>query len=1172
MKLEEIRPQMVLVGVDASGRAATVLAVEPLGDDALTVYYRCANEPPAERMLFRADEESLQPVETGLPWTFSGDGAEFRLAAEALRIHFAHLFDPLMAVHTSAVDPLPHQITAVYEALLPRQPLRFLLADDPGAGKTIMAGLFIKELIVRGDLRRCLIIAPGGLVDQWQDELDAKFGLAFDIFTRDMAEAARSGNPFAERNLLIARIDQLARDEALRAKLEATEWDLIVVDEAHKMAASYFGNKLSKTKRYLLGEALGGITRHLLLMTATPHNGKEEDFQAFMALLDPDRFHGKYREGEHIVEPGDLIRRMVKEELLKFDGTPLFPERRAHTVNYALSDPERILYDRVTDYVVHEMDRARRLEDDKRKGTVGFALTILQRRLASSPEAIFQSLRRRHERLAAMLEELRRDPAAFARAAGVEVLDDETLDDFYDDHSNEEAERLEEVIADRATAARTEAELRAEIACLAELVGEARRVRASGEDRKWGELRELLLDAPEMYVGNSLDRRKIIIFTEHRDTLNYLAERIAVLLGQPGAVVTIHGGVRREERRRIQEAFTQDKGVSVLVATDAAGEGVNLQRANLMINYDLPWNPNRLEQRFGRIHRIGQTEVCHLWNLVAVETREGVVYNRLLSKLETESHRLEGKVFDILGQVIDNKSLRGLLMEAIQYGDRPEVRDRLHRCIDEAFDPGRIAALAERNALASEHLTPGRVFEIKERMERAEALRLQPHFIHAFFSEAFASLGGHLKKREPGRFEITHVPACLRGGGRVASGSAPVLRQYERVCFEKDHLRLPGKPGAALLAPGHPLLDALVDLMLERHRPLLRQGAVLVDRTDESTEPRLLCVLDHAVRDGSHTADARPRVISRRLQFVAFSGDGSARREGPAPYLDYDVASPEERALAGEWWRKETAFSRDLERRALAYAARHEASDHFEEVRLRREAYLDATLRAVHDRLTREIHHWSHRYTKLKAELAAGRQPRMQPENARRRAEELTARLEERTRELRAARAVFSSTPALVGAALVVPAGWLRLRTGSHSPAASADAAARQRMEMLGMRAVMEHERSLGFEPTDVSAENLGWDIQSRTSGGGLRFIEVKARVRGAPTVTVTRNEILAALNKPESYYLAIVVVDGDTVDGPHYIRSPFDREVGFGVTSVNIDLPAYLHVAEEQARYGRKP
>jgi hypothetical protein len=343
MKLEGLQPNASVKGI-LPDSFVTVVNVQWFGSEALELTYKDVGGRPANLLLYRHDEPRLEIVEQGRPWSFDGDGSLLRLVSEAHRIRLAHLFDPVLAVHTSLVEPLPHQITAVYESMLPRQPLRFLLADDPGAGKTIMAALLIKELIVRGDLQRCLIVCPGSLVDQWQDELYRRFQLPFDILTNDKLEAARTGNWFLENNLVIARLDKLSRDESVQDKLKAPDcrWDLIVCDEAHKMSASFFGGEVKFTKRHKLGQMLSPLTRHFLLMTATPHNGKEEEFQLFMALIDGDRFEGRFRDGVHTADVSDLMRRMVKEKLLKFDGTPLFPERMAYTVPYKLSVGEVI--------------------------------------------------------------------------------------------------------------------------------------------------------------------------------------------------------------------------------------------------------------------------------------------------------------------------------------------------------------------------------------------------------------------------------------------------------------------------------------------------------------------------------------------------------------------------------------------------------------------------------------------------------------------------------------------------------------------------------------------------------------------------------------------------------------------------------------------------------------
>ena len=407
MKLEDLQANAAVRGILSDG-LVTVVSVAWFGTEALELTYKTPAGKVANELLYRHDEARLEIVEAGRPWSFDGDGALFRLISEAQRIRLAHLFDPLLAVHTSVVEPLPHQITAVYESMLPRQPLRFVLADDPGAGKTIMAGMLIKEMIARGDLQRCLVVCPGSLAEQWQDELFHRFQLPFDILTNDKLEAARTGNWFLETHLVIARLDKLSRNEDVQQKLQAPDcrWDLVVCDEAHKMSATFFGGEIKYTKRYRLGQLLSSLTRHFLLMTATPHNGKEEDFQLFMALIDGDRFEGRFRDGVHVADASDLMRRMVKEDLLKFDGAPLFPERIAHTVPYKLSKAEAHLYKVVTDYVREEFNRAEALKNDQRAGTVGFALTILQRRLASSPEAIHQSLRRRRERLESRLRDM----------------------------------------------------------------------------------------------------------------------------------------------------------------------------------------------------------------------------------------------------------------------------------------------------------------------------------------------------------------------------------------------------------------------------------------------------------------------------------------------------------------------------------------------------------------------------------------------------------------------------------------------------------------------------------------------------------------------------------------------------------------------------------------------
>ncbi len=1160
MQLQSIKTGMALAGIEHSV-LVTVVAVVPIAEGAVQVVYKTPDGTLKDRLLGHADESSISVATNERPWSFDGDGEVFKLTVEAKRIDLAFLFDPMMAVHTSNVEPLPHQITAVYESMLPRHPLRFVLADDPGAGKTIMAGLYIRELLMRADSRRILIVAPGSLVEQWRDELYEKFGLEFRIFSKDLEDASPSGNPFEDMDQLIVRLDQMARNEELQEKLCKAGWDLVVFDEAHKLAAHFFGSKLEKTGRFKLAEKIGAHARHLLLMTATPHNGKEEDFQLFLSLLDSDRFYGKFRDGVHKVDTSDLIRRMVKEKLVRFDGTPLFPERRAYTVNYELSDLEYALYEAVTQYVKTEMGKADAL-DGKRKGSVGFALTALQRRLASSPEAIFQSLKRRRERLERRLREEK------IGARGQQVLA-ETLAEVPEDDDElnaEEQETLEETLVDQATASQTIAELAAEIAILQSLEQQAKDLVASGKDRKWDELSSILQNEPRMHdAGGRM--RKIIIFSEHRDTLNYLHEKIAGVLGSHDAIVVIHGAVHRDERRKRQALFCSDPDVRVLVATDAAGEGVNLQRANLMVNYDLPWNPNRLEQRFGRIHRIGQPEVCHLWNLVAKETREGDVFFRLLEKLRVVSEALHGQVFNILGEVFDGNSLKEMLMEAIRYGDRPEVRARLGKKIDNALDRDHILSILNRDALAQESMSPERLFAVKEEMDKAEARRLQPHFVRSFFMKAFEMLGGSMHPREVARFEITHVPASIRERDRLITGRnrrelTPVLKRYERVCFTKEAVRpldIPGVAFANMIHPGHPLMLAVRDIILEKHSNLLRQGAVLVDLTDEGDAASLLFLLTHEIKSGDE------QVLSKRLQFVRVASDGSASFAGWAPHLDLEPLNPSDRPLLKELFAAPWICA-DQEQRALALAASTLVPEHFKEVAGRRIAHVDKTLAAVHERLTEEIHFWSDRWMRLKKDQEAGIDVRLNLENARRTIADLESRLENRKKELKSMRHVVSATPVALGGALVVPIGLLRRLRGETNAAPglfAADAAARKRIEDLAMETVRKAEESRGCRVVNVAADKCGWDLSSYppVSEGkqpDARHIEVKGRVKGSPTVTITRNEILYAFNQAEKFLLAIVLVGEDgTTEGPFYLQNPFDAEPGWGVSSINYELTA---------------
>ena len=1162
--LEDIGPGSMVRGV-VPDQPVQVVSVEWIGNQAINLVYRETNGGVSETTLYRDDEPSLGIDERGRTWSFDGDGALLRLVTEANRIELAYHFDPYLAIHTSRVDPLPHQISAVYSEMLPRQPLRFLLADDPGAGKTIMAGLLIKELIARADLERCLIVAPGSLVEQWQDELGEKFTLEFDILTREMIEISRSGNPFNDRNRMIARLDMLARDESLQEKLEqATEWDLIVCDEAHRMAATWFGGEVKYTKRYRIGQLLGRMCRHFLLMTATPHNGKETDFQLFMALLDGDRFEGRFRDGVHYADTKDLMRRLTKEELLRFDARPLFPERRAYTAKYELSPDEAALYSAVTDYVRTEMNRVQRFaeSDGRKRNTVGFALQILQRRLASSPAAIYRSLKRRRERLEIELGEARLRAKGQEVRPGAKEVDDETWQDL-EEYGQDEVEALEERIAAGSTASETAEQLALEIETLQNLERQALGVLHSGQDTKWSQL-DRILDDPLM-TDVSGARRKLIVFTEPKDTLNYLVDKIRARLGNPEAVAAIHGGVRREERRKIVERFMADRDLLVLVANDAAGEGVNLQRGHLMVNYDLPWNPNRIEQRFGRIHRIGQTEVCHLWNLVATDTREGEVYARLLEKLETAREALGGRVYDVLGELFEDTALKDLLFEAIQYGEQEEVKARLFKKVDGAADQDHLLRLLERRALTNDTLAVATVEELRLEMERAEAQRLQPCHIQSFFVEAFQHLGGRMKRREESRWEITHVPSAMRERDRQIGAGAAIQRRYERICFEKD--KIDQQPVAVFVAPGHPLLEAVISIIREKYGYLMRQGAILVDETDLGEALSAVVLLEHSVQDARTTATGKPHIVSEKLQFAAIGKDEIVESAGIAPHLNLRPARPDEAALI-EDESTEAWLRSDFEQRATEFATTELAREHVSAVRARRLPEIEKVEREVKARLNKEINYWDARAFELKEQERAGKKTRLNWQNAEQRAEDLADRLKRRMALLEQERFISSRPPRVRGGMLVIPRGLIDAAAQERdgvSKGFSADPDARRKIELAAMDAVMEVERQLGNKPVDVSAQKVGYDIASYDPDAtSHRFIEVKGRADGAKSVMITRQEIITSLHEPEKFILAIVEVEGGLADAPRYVRGALDEhEPRFEQDAIQYNLKRLLERSE---------
>ena len=1012
---------------------------------------------------------------------FSTKPLTIKRAYEAIRINFISSYDPFPAIHDAEIIPLPHQISAVYHDMLPRYPLRYLLADDPGSGKTIMTGLLIKELIIRRKINNCLIVCPGSLAEQWQNELLSKFHMHFDFLNDDI------NNKF-----YIAKLDTLSRNDKLKNKIKSINWDLIIIDEAHKLSASFGTTKINYTKRFRLGQLLSSITENFLLLTATPHNGKTKDFMLFLSLIDKDRFSTNYPAEQKDIS--FVMRRLIKEDLINFDGSKLFPQRTAYTVNYSLSDLESELYKQVTNYVCNEFNIADKLSG-KRKNTVGFALTVLQRRLASSPEAIFQSLKRRHDRLQQKLFDSQN------------IFGDDDFDE--DDYTSKQLEEAENFAVDYISAASSTFELQEEINILANLTQKAEQVRNSGKDRKWQELSKLLQEDNLMFSSDG-KREKLIIFTEHRDTLNYLYDKIINLLGNNSeAVVKIHGGINQSQRRKIEEEFRNNDNVIILIATDAAGEGINLQSSHLMVNYDLPWNPNRLEQRFGRIHRIGQKKNCYLWNLVAENTREGQVFQRLLSKIEEEKKVLGGKVFDILGKItFNNKSLRELLIEAVRYENT-----RINLSHND------IVSLINQYSLTDDKISHSQAVSIKQNMQRSDPNKLQPDYISSFFIEAFRELGGSIHPRENNSWEITRVPH------EILSFSDKISSRYHRINFTRD------------IIPGSDLLNAVVNSILTKYSNEIRNGTIFIDDNDYSQNLRFLFCIQHFIFDGTG------KELSKHVNFIELLADNYTFIDsGTAPYLNYRAPENNELSTALNLFDGKNNYLPH----ARKFAVNHIIPANIDKEKKIRLPLINAAELTITQTLSREID-----YSLSKADTLLKNGDTEAANLEYRRADELKQNMYQRINNLHSQKNIYSLPPVIISTSLIVPKGLLDKDKIINT----------QSTEYMAMNAVMELEKKLGFSPIDVSSKKCGYDIESRNNDS-VKFIEVKGHVKSSKNVTVTANEINTAVNSPDEFILAIVETDGNN---SHivYLKNSFKHHVDMAVSSISYDINKLIHISD---------
>ncbi len=1007
--------------------------------------------------------------------TFEASPKLFRLAVEALRTHLAHAFDPQFAVSVSQVDPLPHQLDAVYRHLLPLPRIRFLLADDPGAGKTIMAGLLLRELMQREDVSRVLVLCPKALTDQWRREMWERFRERFELVTGDMVSSSFGQNVWVENDRVVASVD-LAIQEHILPGLEQSRWDMVIFDEAHKLSAYRYGarGKIDKTKRYRLAEELADRTKHLLLMTATPHKGDPENFRLLLSLLDDKAFASQAGvESALNQDQSPYFLRRTKEAMKHFDGRPLFLPRHVRTMAYELQEHERQLYDAVTEYVSTGLAKAEQVEQGQRRN-VTLALIVLQRRLASSFYAMTRSLERRRDRLTEELKEARAGRAVTSRGNSIDYDPDD--DDF------EEISSEVEAALSGASAARTPKELEEEIQLLGQLLNLAEATRAKGPEQKLVELEQAIT---EQTVADR--NEKILIFTEHRDTLEYLTQK---LRERGYHVCNIHGGMKLADRIAAEKEFRSP--AQFMVATEAAGEGINLQFCKVMINWDLPWNPNRLEQRMGRIHRYGQEFEVNVINLVAADTREGAVMQRLLEKLERMKDALgPDHVYDVISSIFEagQISLDRLIREAIT--NRRSMEEILAE-LDIIENPAAIRAVRDTmsDALATNFIdTTSLLLEERDSKER----RLTPEFVERFFVDGLRHLKGRVAAGGDRDWRIDFVPQTIRREVRAAN-TGEFGTDGRIITFNKERLRR--EPPAEFSAPGHPLFDAVLGHVLEEGRPALAAGTVFLDK--EAREPYLVWLLEAAVVNGEDEE------VHRRLLALRQRGDTFARVT-PGVLLDLP---PADSAPAIPEGLKAIADSEA----AIAKASDLYTAEYLEEVtgeQERRASIVeDALQRSVNDNLSALQLQLDRQYE----DQAAGKDMGIAIRTTNEQIDNLTEGLNRRRQSLRRQKVTAIQTPRVVGVAGVIPGPVPKvMEQGGGGDNTT--------VEMAAMNFVMDYERAQGREPVDVSKTGVGCDVRSTAPDRSVRYIEVKGHA-AAGDITLYYTEWQLAHRMREEFFI----------------------------------------------------
>lgn len=1116
MLIEQLKPNIIVRGPIFPEPVQVIVAI-PMGASVKLVGKGLNSNQVHEPILSAEQVAQLESTPEKEP--FDGDPLRFRIGVEALRLGLAYEYDPYFSLSIARVDPLPHQLEAVYDYFLAMPRIRFLLADDPGAGKTIMAGLLLKELKIRGLVKRTLIITPASLSFQWQREMKEKFREQFEVIRGDVLRANYGMNPWQERNQVVTSISWVSRIEDAKDSLLRSRWDLIIVDEAHKMAA-YSADK--KTLAYRLGESLSAMTDHFLLMTATPHKGDPENFCLFLELLDRD-VYGNVKSLEEAMRRNyaPFYLRRTKEALVSFPDPEtghvkkLFTDRVVHTASFDLDGEEYDFYDALTRYVEDQSIKAAQ-EDTPRSRALTFTMAMLQRRFASSIYAVHRSLERMRDKRKKILE----DPREFLRKQ-LEIPED--LDDLTEEEREEYIEEIE-----NAAISFDPTVLKEDILQITRLIDHARALEQREVESKLVKLKKVLAEQ-DIFSNPNM---KLLIFTEHKDTLDYLAGdgkdgRPLGKLREWGLKVTqIHGGMKIGDRdapgTRIfaEREFRED--VQILVATEAAGEGINLQFCWLMINYDIPWNPVRLEQRMGRIHRYGQEHNCLIFNFVALNTREGRVLQKLYERLSEIRKELgTDHVFDVVGEVFPSNLLEKLFREMYaKRTDLPNIEARIVREVDanrfRHITDSTLEGLAKRELNLAAIV--GKSAEARER-------RLIPEVIEDFFTAAGPISGVNARPvaKDSHVYRIGKIPRMLYPIGERLEGRFGKLgREYQKVVFDKALLT----QDATLewVTPGHALFETVREDVTERVSDDLRRGTVFYDV--HTSSPYRLDVFAASIKDG------RANCLHRRLFVVDTTTDGQMTIKQPTLLLDISPAPKGTKVPEDDHLPDRRVVERALIETAL--------KTFLDEVSAQRAKEVDTISRHMEISLGELINRQNLQLADLVGRQQAGVTiPGLDGiiALAEGHLDELNNRLENRRAELR------NEKQCTIGDIQHLGRAWVLPHPERNSPGL-AFMVRDEEIERIAIEEATKYEIGRGWQVESVETENRGFDLISRKPHShdpktftDVRFIEVKGRV-SVGEIALSANEYKTAERLKQDYWLYAVFDCGSNPE-LHAVRDP---------------------------------